>query len=100
MSHGGGLFRIKAEVENAGFLPTSLAQGVRARSVRPTMVQLGVKSEDIISGNAKTNFIQTLDGSGSRVKYEWIIRGKTGETVELLVASQKAGSDTARIILK
>jgi hypothetical protein len=99
-NHGGGLFRIKAEVENSGFLPTALAHGVTARAVRPTMVQLGVKPDAIVSGSAKTNFIQALDGSGSRVKYEWIIRGKTGETVELLVSSEKAGSDTARITLK
>ncbi len=99
-NHGGGLFRIKAEVENAGFLPTAIAHGVTARAVRPTMVQLGVKPEDIVSGNAKTNFIQALPGSGGRVKYEWIIRGKTGETIELLVSSQKAGSETARITLK
>jgi hypothetical protein len=99
-NHGGGLFRIKAEVENTGFLPTALAQGVTARAVRPIMVQLGVKPEAIVSGSAKINFIQTLDGSGGRAKYEWIIRGKTGDTIELLVSSQKAGSETARITLK
>ncbi len=99
-NHGGGLFRIEAEVENVGFLPTALAQGVTAQAVKPTMVQLGVKPEDIISGSAKTNFIQTLAGSGGRSRYEWLIRGKTGETVELLVSSEKGGSDTARIVLR
>ncbi|MCK7499762.1 MAG: hypothetical protein MZW92_62185 [Comamonadaceae bacterium] len=46
VAHGGGLFRIKAEVENAGFWPTSLAQGQTARSVKPTMVRLGVEPGD------------------------------------------------------
>jgi len=97
---GGSLYRLKAEVENAGFWPTSLAQGQTARAVKPTLVQLGVDPGDVLSGSAKTNFLPTLAGSGSRAKYEWLIRGKTGETVELLVRSEKGGSATARVTLK
>jgi hypothetical protein len=100
VSHGGGIYRVKASVENAGFLPTSAAQGVRARSVRPTMVQLEVPPEDIVSGSAKTNFIPTLAGSGRRQSYEWIIKGKPGSTVRLRVVSQKGGSATETLTLK
>ena len=100
VAHGGGLFRIKAEIENAGFWPTSLAQGQTARSVKPTMVQLGVEPGDVLSGSAKTNFLPVLAGSGGRAKYEWLIKGKTGEVVELLVQSEKGGSATARVTLK
>jgi hypothetical protein len=100
VGHGGGLYRIKAEVENAGFWPTSLAHGQTARAVKPTMVQLGVDPGAVLSGNAKTNFLPVLAGSGSRAKYEWLIRGKTGETIELLVQSEKGGSATARVTLK
>ena len=99
-NHGGGLFRIRAEIENSGFLPTSTAQGVRSRSVKPTMVQLGVDPADIVSGAAKTSFFQALDGSGRRETYEWIIRGKPGATVTLEVVSQKGGTDTATLTLK
>ena len=98
--HGGGLFRIRAEIENSGFLPTSSAQGVRSRSVKPTMVQLGVDPADIVSGSAKTSFFQTLPGSGRRETYEWIIRGKPGASVTLRVVAQKGGTDTATLILK
>ena len=100
VSHGGGLYRLKAEIENAGFWPTSFAQGQTARAVKPTMVQLGVDPGAILSGSAKTSFLQTLAGSGSRAKYEWLIKGKTGETIELLVRSEKGGSATARVTLK
>jgi len=100
INEGGGLFRIKAEVSNEGFLPTALRQGVQARSVKPTMVQLGVKPEQIISGSNKTNFFQVLDGSGKRQKYEWLIKGKTGDQIELKVVSQKGGTDMAKITLK
>ena len=97
---GGGLYRVKADVENAGFLPTSLAQGVTARSVKPVMVQLGVPPESIITGSEKTSFIPALAGSGNRQSYEWVITGKPGTTVTLKAVSQKGGTDTATLTLK
>jgi len=99
-NHGGGIYRIRAEVENVGILPTALSQAVTARAIKPVMVQLGVAPEDIVSGSAKTNFIPSLDGSGGRTKYEWIIRGKSGAVIELKAAAEKGGSDTARVTLK
>ncbi len=100
ISEGGGIFRIKAEIENAGFLPTSTAQGVRSRSVRPTMVQLDIEPEALLSGSAKTSFLQATDGSGRRQSFEWIIQGTRGESVELRVVSQKGGSDTRTLRLQ
>ncbi len=99
-SLGGGLYRVKAEVENGGFLPTSTAQGVRSRAVKPTMVQLGVDPNDIVSGSPKTNFFPALAGSGRRQTYEWIIKGKPGSAVTLKAVAQKGGSATATINLK
>ena len=99
-NHGGGIFSIKAEIENEGFLPTSLEQGVVSRSVKPTMVQLGVKPDQIITGNPKTNFIAKLDGSGKRAKFEWLVNAKSGDKIELKVVSEKGGNDTAILILK
>ena len=98
--HGGGIFRIRAVVENVGILPTAFAQGVTARSVKPTMVQLGVDPEAIISGSNKTNFFQALAGSGNRQKYEWLIKGNSGDRIELKVVSQKGGSDKTTITLR
>jgi len=100
VNHGGGIFRIKAEIENSGFLPTSLAHAVTARAVKPTMVQLQVAPESIISGSQKTNFVQALAGSGDRAKFEWLIKAKAGDTIELKVVSQKAGSAKRSVTLK
>lgn len=100
ISEGGGIFRIKAEIENAGFLPTSTAQGVRSRSVRPTMVQLDIEPESLLSGSAKTSFFQATEGSGRRQSFEWIIQGSRGQSVELRVVSQKGGSDTRTLRLQ
>jgi len=97
---GGGLYRITADIENTGYLPTSLAQGVVARSVKPVMVQLGVPPESIVAGNEKTNSINALAGSGTRQSYEWVIKGKPAQAVTLKVVSNKSGSDAASFTLK
>lgn len=100
VAQGGGLYRVKAEVENTGFWPTALAHAVVARAVKPTMVQLQVAPESILSGNQKTNFIQSLTGSGGRQKFDWLIKAKAGETLTLKVVSQKAGADSKSVTLK
>ena len=99
-SLGGGMYRIKAEVENAGYLPTSTAHGVTSQSVKPVMVQLGVPPESIVSGDAKTNFIPALAGSGRRQSYQWILRGKAGQTVAVKAAAEKGGSAERTVTLQ
>jgi len=96
---GGGLFKIEAEVENSGYLPTALAHGVNSRSVRPTMVQLDIPPDNLVSGDAKTSFIQTLAGSGSRKEFTWIVKGEPGAEVRLKVAAQKGGTETVTLKL-
>ncbi|MCP4725846.1 MAG: hypothetical protein GY863_12455, partial [bacterium] len=98
-NHGAGIFRIKAEIQNNGFLPTSLQHGVVSRSVRGTMVQLGLDPDDIISGNRKTEYFNKLDGSGNVVEYEWLIKGRSGQNIELKVVSQKGGTAKTTLTL-
>jgi hypothetical protein len=100
VAQGGGLYRVKAEVENGGFWPTALTHAVVARAVKPTMVQLQVAPETILSGNQKTGFIQSLSGSGGRQKFDWLIKAKAGDTLTLKVVSQKAGADSKSVTLK
>jgi hypothetical protein len=97
---GGGLYRVKAEVENAGVLPLALAHAVTARAVAPAMIQLAVPPEAVITGAEKTTYLPTLAGSGTRQGYEWLIKARPGTVVTLKAASQKAGVDTATVTLK
>jgi hypothetical protein len=97
---GGGIYRIKAEIENTGYLPTALAHGVAARAVKPVMVQLGVPPESILTGAEKNSFIPALAGSGNRTAFEWVIKGNPGASIPLKVVSQKSGTDTATLLLK
>jgi len=98
-SHGGGVFTVTVHVENEGFLPTSLQQGVTSRAVRPTLVQIQVPPEDILTGADKSSRIQQLDGSGSRESFTWVIRGREGARVEIRLRSEKGGTDTATVTL-
>jgi hypothetical protein len=99
-SHGAGIFEVKAEVENTGFLPTAMQHGVRARAVPAVMVQLDVAPESVITGAAKTSLINSLNGSGAREEFVWLIRGDPGERVELRVRSAKSGLDSQTITLR
>jgi hypothetical protein len=99
-SHGGGLYRIKAEIENTGVWPTALQHAVTARAVKPVLVQLGVEPAAIVSGNPKTNLLPTLAGAGRRQAYEWIVRGKPGAQVTLKVVAEKGGTTTQTLVLK
>lgn len=97
---GGGLYRITASIENTGYLPTSTAHGVTSRSVKPVLVQLDVAPDAVVSGDAKTNFIPALAGSGRRQSYTWIVRGKPGQTVALKAVAQKGGATARSVVLK
>ena len=97
---GSGIFSVTAEVENAGFFPTSLRHGQISRSVQPTLVQIQVPPEDILTGADKTSRIMVLDGSGTREKFTWVIRGREGSQVEIKLRSQKGGTDSATVTLR
>ena len=99
-SLGGGLYRVKAEVDNVGYLPTATAHGVTSQSVKPTMVQLGIPPESLVSGDAKTSFIPALAGSGRRQSYQWIVRGKAGQSIAVKAVAEKGGSAESTVTLK
>ena len=99
-AHGGDVFTVEVEIANTGFLPTSLQHGVVSRAVQPTTIQIQVDPDDVISGSPKTATIQQLEGSGSRHKVTWVIRGQGGSQVEIRVRSQKGGSDSATVTLR
>jgi len=99
-AHGGGVFTVTAEIENSGYLPTSLQHGVVSRAVQPTTVRIQVDPESILTGDAKSSTVRKLEGSGSRQKFSWVIRGDEGQSVEIWVRSQKGGTDTATVTLR
>ena len=99
-AHGGGVFTVEAVVENSGYLPTSSQHGVVSRSVSPTMVQIGVDAADILTGNDKTTSVTKLEGSGNRMRFTWVIQGRSGASVEILARAEKGGHHTMTVTLR
>jgi hypothetical protein len=99
-AQGGGLFRVSAVVENTGYLPTALAQGVRTRQADPVLVRLKADGAKILAGRA-LNRIETLAGSGGRQEFRWLVLvPDTIKTIILEVATHKAGRVVKVIELK
>lgn len=90
-SKGGGLYVISAAVENEGFLPTALNQGVRTRKAPLVLVRLQPGTAKLLTGRT-LNRIETLAGSGGRQEFHWLIQApESVKTITLEVSSPKAG---------
>jgi hypothetical protein len=100
VAHGGGVFTVKAEIENDGYFPSALRHGVVARSVHPVTVQIQVPHEDVLTGDAKTATFESLAGSGGREELSWVVRGRPGDTVKITLRAQKGGRDEVTVVLR
>lgn len=98
--HGGGVWTVSAEVENTGYLPTTLEHGIVSESVDPTLVRIEIDSDRILTGADKSSEIEKLEGSGSRASFSWVIRGQRGEEVEILLRSEHGGTETTTVTLR
>jgi hypothetical protein len=94
---GGGLYRIRADVENRGRWPTALQHAITARAVKPVLVAVDVAPAAIVSGAPKHQFFPTLAGSGRREQVEWIVRAGAGQSVTVRVVAQKGGTATQTV---
>ena len=99
-AQGGGVFTVTVEVENAGLFPTSLRQGIVARSVQPTTIQIQVPPEAVLTGDPKTTTTERVEGSGGRFRARWVIRGTPGSTVEIRARAEKGGTTSTTVTLR
>lgn len=96
---GGGLHEITAIVENAGGLPTALAQGVRTRQARPVLVRLEAGEGKIVAGRPLTRIDALV--AGQRRELRWIVAQPDGaQTVTIEAATAKAGQARVDVPLK
>ena len=94
---GGGLCRIRADVENRGRWPTALQHAITSRAVKPVLVGIDVAPSAIVSGAPKNQFFPTIAGSGRRERVEWIVRSGAGQSVTVRVVAQKGGTATQTV---
>jgi len=93
---GGGVYRVKATVRNAGFQPTELQTRLNTNRAVPVRVSLdGESGLELLSGDASVD-LGTLQGHEGR-DVEWLVRG--GRTVTVTASHPKGGlaSETVRL---
>jgi hypothetical protein len=97
---GGGIFEIKATVENPGTLPTALAQGVVTRKAAPVLVKLlDLGDAKLLSGRS-LNRINALAGMGGTQEYRWLVLVPEGKkTLTIEATCPKGGSARREISL-
>lgn len=96
---GGGVFEIKATIENAGTLPTALAQGLTTRKAPPVLVRLDLGGAKLLAGKA-LNRIDALAGSGGSREFRWLVLAPEGTRAMTLEATcPKAGSARREVAL-
>ena len=88
---GGGVFEITATIENTGYLPTALAQGLITRKAPPILIKLGLGKATLLGGRP-LNRVETLVGSGGSREFRWLILAPEDvKSISLDVASPRTG---------
>lgn len=94
---GNGVYNLVVQIENSGYLPTALSQGVLTREVLRTRVTLKLKDEQILSGE-RTTLLGPLAGSGGMREVRYTIHA--AGAVEIEAVSALGGSVRRTVDLK
>lgn len=87
---GQAIYDIEIQVENTGFLPTSLVQGQTTREIYPTRLVMELDDEFFLSG-ARITTLPTLPGSGGMVETRYIIYAPGRKKIDFTIVSMLAG---------
>jgi len=96
-----GFFKIKASIQNQGFLPTNVTQkAIRNKIAKTVKVAIFLTGAKIVMGEEKAD-LGHFPGNRSLPKtVEWVVKA-TNKTPEVVIKaiSEKGGTDTKKIIL-
>ncbi len=79
---GQGMWRVSARAVNNGTLPMMSAMGLKARRALPTLLQIDVPVERIVSGS-KVERVWAIAGSGGAAEASWVIVAEDGSGVRV-----------------
>jgi hypothetical protein len=96
---GQGTYDIEIQVENTGFLPTSLSQGQTTREVYPTRLVIELEDEHFLSG-ARITTLPVIPGSGGMVEARYIIYAPDRKKISFEIISMLAGQVEGTISLE
>ncbi len=94
------LFKLEVFLTNKGWLPTSTAQGRRARTAWPIRVELKLTPNQKVFSGRKVTTVAYLEGSGAIKKVEWVVAGKKGSQLEIVAWTPRLGKVTKKITLQ
>ena len=98
-SLGESIYDITLQIENAGYLPTSLAQGNVTREVHPTRVEIKLDDKAVLSGSKRTT-LSAIEGSGGMKEVRWVVHAPAMQKVQVAVTSMLGGDFETEIELK
>ncbi len=87
----GGLWEIKAAVENRSFLPFASAAARRADSIRPARVTLRLPKEAHLLAGSVEDLLEDLPGIRGRHEYRWLVHGVAPKAIGVEVETDHAG---------
>lgn len=113
---GDGQWRVRAVVENTGWLPTNVTdRAVERKVVQPLVVTVDVPDGgELVLGDRRTEcgqltgrnlqepmigLMPTNDVTTDRAKVEWVVRAPAGGTVTVTARHQRAGTVRAEVVL-
>lgn len=89
---GGGLYEVKAALENASLLPLESRAALAARSERPARVRLALGVGASLVAGPRQELVGDLAGSGGRSEFRWIVRASDAGALKVEVETDNAGS--------
>ena len=97
-SLGEDVYEIRIQVENTGFLPTSLAHGQTTREVYPTRIIIEMDNKCFLSGSRITN-LPTIQGSCGAASARYVVHAPNRDRINFKVVSMLAGQAEGTIEL-
>ena len=94
---GAGLYRVKAWIENTGYLPYPRAMGEKNNRILPVIVTIDGKNFRIVEGK-KRSLIKGIEGNKTQI-VNWIIYAEKPMKLKLKAFTSIAWQDTKQIEL-
>jgi hypothetical protein len=88
---GNGVYEVTIQVENTGYLPTSLSQGQATNEVLPTRLVLEVDDSALLAGTRITQ-LGSIEGSGGSREVRFTVHAKNRDSLSLKVVSALGGT--------
>ncbi len=93
---GRGLWRVRIEVINRGYLPTMSKMGQVARQVQPLQAEIGLTPDLALAAGSVRTELPVLAGKGGKAEHAWLVMAKSAAlktaTVRIRAWSPPVGS--------